>query len=173
MRKNLKPWVMPENPIDIYSGSFTPAVLQHALWYLHGGWEEEGHKVPSLAGLARSLDVCKPNLFKWTEQNDTFKAICEMIKNESEVQLVNGGLGGTFNMGITKLMLMQHGYTERVQSDVTSAGQQIQGQSAVSIDPSKMSTEALKELTDALAAGYAAPESEDAGGVAGTEPAVS
>lgn len=70
--------------------------------------------VPSVAGLARELSVSKQTLFNWGEQHPEFMDTLEEIKAEQESRLIANGLSGEFNSTITKLMLANHGYSDKV-----------------------------------------------------------
>ena len=104
--------------------------LQKAKDYLLGGYEEIGNIVPSTAGLCCYLGVSKSTVYEWAkdtpenkliplrvEFSDTLKA----IQTKQEMILINGGLLQQFSGVITKLMLTNHGYSDKVQTDVTSS----------------------------------------------------
>lgn len=44
---------------------------------------------------------------------------------EQEMLLVNGGLSRKYNPNITKLMLSQHGYHNKIATDITTAGEAV------------------------------------------------
>ena len=69
--------------------------------------------VPSVVGLAVALDVTKKTLYNWAEspENIEFLHTLEKISSNQERRLLNGGLSKSFDAGITKLMLYNHGYT--------------------------------------------------------------
>lgn len=101
-----------------------PSKLDEALYqaaddYLYGGWEEEGDQVPSIEGLAISLGVSRSSVKLWASQDDRFSATVEGIKACQARRLINRGLSGDFNQSITKLLLNNHGYTEKTETQNT------------------------------------------------------
>ena len=62
--------------------------------------------------------------------------------------MLSGGLGGAYNAAITKLMLANHGYSEKVQQDNTSSDGSMTPERT--IDPTKLSDSALEELNGAF-----------------------
>ena len=63
----------------------------------------------------------------------------ENIKTKQELMLISGGLKSTFNSTITKLMMANHGYSDKVEQVVTS-DEDIQSVT-VSIKSAKKSTD--------------------------------
>lgn len=84
--------------------------------YLFGGWEEEGDELPTVEGLALYLGVSRSSVKLWASQDDRFSATVERIKATQAKRLINKGLNGDFNSAITKLLLNNHGYTEKVET---------------------------------------------------------
>ena len=97
------------------------ALKTKAKKYLNGDYITAGHKVPSIAGLSRYLDVARNSLTNFGEQDAEFLSTLESIKAEQELLLISGGLGGDFNSTIAKLMLTNHGYSDKAQVDNTSS----------------------------------------------------
>ena len=95
--------------------------IDGAEWYLKGGFGERNEVVPSIAGLACFLGVGRQQLRDWGGQNNEFLATLEAIKSAQEVLLVNKGLQGDFNPTIAKLMLTNHGYSDKVETDMKSS----------------------------------------------------
>lgn len=95
--------------------------LVKAKEYLMGGYETVGDVVPSVAGLACYLGVSRKTVYEWvkesTELSDTLEGILAMQENK----LINKGLNGDFNPTITKLMLANHGYSEKQEVDHKSS----------------------------------------------------
>lgn len=103
----------------------TPELIERAESYVMGGFADEGDLVPSIAGLAVFLGISKNSVYTYGEQDSDFLNTLKQIEVKQEKILINGGLGGTFNNTITKLMLSNHGYSDKVQSDVTTNGETI------------------------------------------------
>lgn len=87
---------------------------------------EYGDPVPSVAGLADALDVARRTIYGWSEKHERFLHTLERIENRQHKFLVSGGLTNEFNAGITKLMLHNHGYSDKMATDLTSNGQTVE-----------------------------------------------
>jgi hypothetical protein len=72
--------------------------------------------VPTAAGLAIYLGVAKSTLYKWAEEHDAFSDTLAFLNDMQEYELTNNGLNGKFSGVITKLMLSNHGYTEKIEN---------------------------------------------------------
>lgn len=102
---------------------YTPELVEKAREYV-----EKEHESPaflSVAGLAHYLGVARSTIYDWASQEDKkeFSDILENILTAQELFLTSGGLKGTYNSTITKLMLTKHGYSDK--TDVTSDGKQL------------------------------------------------
>lgn len=95
----------------------TPEVMEAAREYSLGGWKKNGEVVPSIAGLALHLGRGRPTLYRWAAEDADFAEIMERVKTQQEAALLNGGLSGELNATITKLMLANHGYTDKQSID--------------------------------------------------------
>ena len=93
---------------------YTPALIKKAKDYLVN-FEKYGDVVPQIAGLAGTLKVARETIYAWAEQPDKaiFSDIVREIMSEQERTLCNGGLQGTFNASITKLLLAKHGHSDK------------------------------------------------------------
>ena len=80
--------------------------------------------VPSVAGLAIYLGVNKTTLYEFCDvKNDLgqdFSNTLTSIKEKQEKMLLSGGLVGGYNATITKLMLANHGYSDKQEVDLSS-----------------------------------------------------
>lgn len=86
---------------------------------------ESKNDLPSIAGLAIYLDCSRKTVYNWAEQNPEFLHILEKLLSTQEVKLINGGLKGFYNATISKLILTKHGYADKVESDHTTKGKEI------------------------------------------------
>ena len=77
--------------------------------------------VPTVAGLAIHLDIRRSTLYEWSKNIQEFSDTLDRLQERQEALLVDGGLGGEFNAGITKLMLSNHGYREKTEVDNKSS----------------------------------------------------
>lgn len=69
--------------------------------------------LPSVAGLAIYLGVWRSTIYEWKETYPEFSDILEEILAEQEKRLIEGGIGGTYNPLIAKLVLGKHGYSDK------------------------------------------------------------
>lgn len=88
--------------------------------YAEGGYEACNDVVPSYAGLASYLRVSRQTLYNWGDKNPEFMDTLKDIESEQEKLALSGGLRGDYNPTITKLLLANHGYSDKLQQDHTS-----------------------------------------------------
>ena len=98
----------------------TDELISKAEMYLTD-YPSNGDIVPTVAGLSIYLDVAKSSIYKYRDESDRFSDTLERIESLQESKLVNGGLLGDFNATIAKLMLSNHGYSEKQVVDNTSS----------------------------------------------------
>ncbi|WP_334324336.1 DNA-packaging protein [Gilliamella apicola] len=89
--------------------------------YLLGGFKDVEEVVPSIAGLACYLGKARSRVYEYGKSNEEFKDTLEAIQSLQESLLVNKGLTGEFNSPIVKLMLANHGYSEKQSIDHQSS----------------------------------------------------
>jgi hypothetical protein len=77
--------------------------------------------VPSTARLARILNVARSQLYVWRDEYPEFQDILEAIQAEQEALLIDSGLTGEFVSPITKLLMTKHGYSDRIEQDMSSS----------------------------------------------------
>ncbi|MGK4231240.1 DNA-packaging protein [Providencia hangzhouensis] len=95
--------------------------LVKAKEYLMGGYETVGDVIPSVAGLACYLGVSRKTVYEWVKESTDLSDTLEGILAMQENKLINKGLNGDFNPTITKLMLANHGYSEKQEVDHKSS----------------------------------------------------
>jgi len=88
--------------------------------YAEGGFIDAGDVVPSRAGLALDLNVSRSTLSNW-EKHPEFLGTLDKIAHLQERISLNGGLKGDLNSTIVKLLLANHGYSDKLQQDHTSS----------------------------------------------------
>lgn len=125
---------------------FTPEAVEAAKEYAAGGWRELGHIIPSVVGLAAHLDVTRRTLYTWATDFEEFADIMERVSLNQELTLLNGGLGGTLQPMLSKLVLGKHGYSEKVETDHTSSDKTMTPQS-ITLD-AKTVKDIAKSLND-------------------------
>jgi hypothetical protein len=125
---------MPGGRPTVYSDN----ILKMARGYLTS-FKDMGDVVPSIAGLACVLGITRETCRAWG--NDPEKAEFSVILNElaqrQERELLNNGLAGNFNAPITKMMLSKHGYSDKVEQDLTSSDGSMRPQIIVKMEPVK------------------------------------
>lgn len=87
--------------------------------------EDCPNEVPSVSGLLKVLGRSQNWFYDWVKKDEYTAWIFEQIKIAQEVKLIDKGLTGDFNPAITKMLLVRHGYADKVETDVTSNGKQL------------------------------------------------
>lgn len=90
--------------------------------YVDGGfWKEE--VVPTQEGLSLYIEVALSTVKAWASDGShpEFSATLERCKSKQAQMLATGALKGDLNATIAKLMLANHGYSERLQQDNISS----------------------------------------------------
>ncbi|HEY9814982.1 MAG TPA: terminase small subunit [Candidatus Obscuribacterales bacterium] len=87
--------------------------------YVGGGYIECGDVVPSIAGLACELHKRRTLLYAWADKHPAFKDTLETIQEVQERKLLSGSLSGQHNATIAKLMLANHGYSDKQSQEIT------------------------------------------------------
>lgn len=95
-------------------------VQEKADWYANGGYSDCGDVVPSQAGLACELGVTRQTIANWKELHPKFLDTLQKISVMQERACLAGGLRGELNSSIVKLLLANHGYSERKAIDHSS-----------------------------------------------------
>ena len=107
---------MDKNPVGRPT-KYSPEMQAQAEEYLKT-YAELGDVVPTFVGLAIHLDVATNTLYNWaTEDRPDFLRVFTRVEQMQHRVLVNGGLSGTFNPAITKMMMTKHGYDEKAKQD--------------------------------------------------------
>jgi len=83
-------------------------------------------KLPTKGGLARFLGVNRDTLYQWSQEHEEFSDIMEQVSAEQEDKLINNGLSGDYNPTIAKVLLTKHGYSDKLETDITTKGEKIQ-----------------------------------------------
>lgn len=129
------------------------AMLEKAEHYMIEGYKEVENIVPSVAGLCCYLGISKSTAYEWASTSDKdqirkqFSDTLEAIQTKQEMLLINGGLSQVYSGTITKLMLSNHGYSEKLNQDITTNGESI---NKPAIDTSKLTDEQLRSLDTIL-----------------------
>jgi len=83
---------------------------------------------PSVVGLACVLKLSKSTLYEWAKHSDKveFSDTLGQINALQDKILLTKGLLGDFNAAITKLVLTNHGYSDKLEQDITTGGEKLQ-----------------------------------------------
>lgn len=108
---------MPAGRPQEYNDTFT----EKAKEYL----KQTDLELPSVEGLAVFLEVHRSTIYDWKDKFDEFSDIVEKILAEQAKSLMNNGLTGKWNSTISKLLLTKHGYSDKIEKDITSGGKTI------------------------------------------------
>lgn len=109
--------------------------LEKAKAYLMGEYKTIGDAVPSVSGLACYLGISKVTALSYGKENNDFLNTLEAIKTTQENSLINKGLTGEFNPTIVKLMLSNHGYAEKQETELSGKnGGAIETDNKISIE---------------------------------------
>ena len=78
-------------------------------------------KVPMVVGLCKHINRASSTVYRWAEEEDKaeFKDILGEIKDLQHLKLINSGLDNEFNSAITKMMMTKHGYSEKIQQELS------------------------------------------------------
>ena len=71
-------------------------------------------------------------MYDWGNRSSEFMHILDGIAVTQENILVNNGLTGVFNAPVTKMMLTKHGYSDKIEQDVTSSDGSMTPKAAIS-----------------------------------------
>jgi hypothetical protein len=96
-------------------------MLEKAKAYLLGEWEIIGDVIPSIAGLACYCGKTREAIYNYQRESTEFSDIVSSILALQENKLLNGGLNGSMNASITKLILTKHNYNDKVETDHKSS----------------------------------------------------
>ncbi len=99
----------------------TPELMQKAESYL-AVWDKEGDVIPSIAGLALFLGVSRETIHTWRHEFEAFSDTLARLLSMQERITLNKGLTGDFTAPISKLVLHNHGYSDKAESTNTLQG---------------------------------------------------
>ena len=112
--------------------TYKPDMVEKARRYI-ANHEDFDDPVPTVAGLACVLGVVRDTCYQWAKDEDKpeFSDILSELAQKQERCLVRGGLMSDFNSAIAKMMLTKHGYSDRVDTDVTTNGKDMPPQQII------------------------------------------
>ena len=89
-------------------------------------YEQQEDVIPSAAGLCVWLGISRPTLHEWEKIYPEFSNTLDAIQALQEKIALNKGITGIFNSTIVKLVLANHGYSDRQAVDHTTNGESMQ-----------------------------------------------
>lgn len=95
---------------------YTEAMLEKAKEYVAGN----NDAISSVAGLAVYMGICRATVYKWKDDNPEFADTLARLLTMQEHQALNNGITGEFNATITKLVLANHGYSDKQEIEQTT-----------------------------------------------------
>jgi hypothetical protein len=99
--------------------NYDDSILDEALKYIDN-FEADGHAIPTVAGLAMSINRARSTIYKWASEDDKgMDDVLDRLLEKQEEVLLTKGLTNEFNPGVTKMVLAKHGYSDRLQSEVS------------------------------------------------------
>lgn len=104
-----------KNPIGRPS-KYNPELQAQADRYIYDYAEQED-VIPSAAGLCVWLGISRPTLHEWDRAYPEFSNTLAAIRELQEKVALNKGLTGAFNSTIVKLVLANHGYSDKQEID--------------------------------------------------------
>ena len=90
--------------------------------YVDGGYKAAGDAVPSVAGLACELGVVRSTIYEWAKEYGQFSDTLDRCEEVQHRVALSGGLLGEFNAAITKLLLHNHGYSDKAAQEISGPG---------------------------------------------------
>jgi hypothetical protein len=108
------------NPVGRPS-KYTPELQALADGYIYK-LKELGHVVPSRAGLCCYLGITRETSYQWAKIHLKFSDTLQAIDVMQEHLALNGGLSSALNSTIVKLVLANHGYSDRQDINHESKG---------------------------------------------------
>lgn len=96
---------------------YTPELVKQAWDYVN---RTEYTAVPSVAGLCCEININRTTAYEWAkDSNKEFSNILAKIAQKQESLLIEKGLKSEFNSTITKLMLTKHGYSDKIEQEMS------------------------------------------------------
>ena len=102
---------------------YTPELLTMSREYADTGYAENDELFPSHVGLCLYVGIGKSTAYDWAKEDDKaeFSDIFDEIMMKQELTLVKNSITGEYNSTIAKVMLTKHGYSDKLQTELTGA----------------------------------------------------
>lgn len=107
--------------------------------------EELKHVVPSRAGLCCFLGISRSTSHEWEKTYPDFSDTLANIEVMQEHLALNGGLSNALNSTIVKLVLANHGYSDKSAIDHQSSDSSMSPKAGITVDEAT-----LKSIIDKI-----------------------
>lgn len=98
---------------------YNEAIQAQADRYIYD-YEQQEDVIPSAAGLCVWLGISRSTLHEWERSYPEFSNTLAAIRELQEKIALNKGITGVFNSTIVKLVLANHGYSDKAAIEHTS-----------------------------------------------------
>lgn len=109
---------------------------------------EQEAKVPTAEGLANYMGITSDTIQNYLNKTDEYKQFIvsyRIIMNVQADTIIQGGLKNEYNANIAKLMLFNHGYTDKTQVDQKIKAE-IESKSDITLSVDQKLEKALTDL---------------------------
>lgn len=95
---------------------YTPELLKFSKEYPYN-FSKYGHSFPSVVGLCKELKITSETVYSWARdpEKQEFSDIVKQIMDMQHYELAEGGINGSFNPTISKLILAKHGHSDKAE----------------------------------------------------------
>lgn len=90
----------------------------------HDTFDDHGKlrvRLPKIESLALYLGVNKDTLYEWAKHHVEFSDALQRIREMQAERLIDRALEGTYNHVISKLLLHNHGYSDKTETEVSGS----------------------------------------------------
>lgn len=108
----------------------------------------ENKKLPTTAGLAVYIGISRSTLFEWRDKHTHFSDSVEGMLAFQEDDVWQKALKGEYNSVIAKLLLNNHGYSDKVQTDNLNKNVEVDPEDHDGKDPEERLQNVLKKIQD-------------------------
>jgi len=77
----------------------------------------DGEEVPTSAGLGLFIGINRDTVFEWRKKHQAFSDSYDLMMMFQENEVWQKALKGQYNSNISKLMLANHGYSDKVSTE--------------------------------------------------------
>ena len=101
---------------------YSQELLEKAAHYAEDGWKEVDHPFPSIVGLCKVIQITSSTAHKWAHEDDDkqeFSDTLKIIQDNQHLETLHGAMKGDFSAPISKLVLHNHGYSDKSQQEIS------------------------------------------------------